>query len=204
MLDRPITGRRIRLRDMILDDVPMWGRWMLPEQRWHELDGPYYPKPSAEDVATMVASVRDRIEAGNWPTPRTRLVVADLASNRLVGQVSWYWESTETNWLSLGIVIFDPEQWGRGLGYEALGLWCDYLLAAMPELARLDLRTWSGNHGMMALARKLGFTEEARFRKARIVAGAFYDGMGYGILREEWNARYPDGFAASLARDVTG
>jgi RimJ/RimL family protein N-acetyltransferase len=69
----------------------------------------------------------------------------------------------------------------------------------MPELARLDLRTWSGNHGMMALARKLGFIEEARFRKARIVDGAYHDGLGYGIRREEWATRYPDGFAASLA-----
>lgn len=51
---------------------------------------------------------------------------------------------------------------------------------------------------MMALARKLGFTEEARFRKARIVNGEYFDGMGYGILRKEWDARYPDGFAASL------
>lgn len=73
----------------------------------------------------------------------------------------------------------------------------------MPELLRLDLRIWSGNHGMMALARKLGFQEEARFRKARILAGAVYDGMGYGVLREEWTARYQQGFAASLERDVS-
>lgn len=35
----------------------------------------------------------------------------------------------------------------------------------------LDLRTWSGNHGMMRLAEKLGFLQEACFRKARIVRG---------------------------------
>ena len=87
---------------------------------------------------------------------------------------------------------------GKGYGYEALGLWGEYLFRAMPELARLDLRTWSGNIGMMRLATKLGFREEARFRKARIVDGVHYDGMGYGVLREEWDARYPDGFAASL------
>jgi putative hydrolase of HD superfamily len=85
------------------------------------------------------------------------------------------------------------------LGYEALGLWGDYLSAAMPELARLDLRTWSGNIGMMRLAGKLGCKEEARFRKARIVNGAYFDGMGYGVLREEWDAQYLDGFAASVS-----
>ncbi|MCP4426555.1 MAG: GNAT family N-acetyltransferase, partial [Chloroflexi bacterium] len=82
----------------------------------------------------------------------------------------------------------------RGIGYEALGLWCEYLWTAVPAIVRLDIRTWSGNIGMMRLAEKLGFKEEARFRDARIVNGDYYDGMGYGILREEWQALYPHGF----------
>jgi RimJ/RimL family protein N-acetyltransferase len=49
---------------------------------------------------------------------------------------------------------------------------------------------------MTRLAVKLGYTLEARFRKARIVKGAYYDGLGYGVLREEWRERYPNGFAA--------
>jgi putative hydrolase of HD superfamily len=56
---------------------------------------------------------------------------------------------------------------------------------------------------MMRLAGKLGFLEEARHRKARIVNGRYYDSMGYGILREEWETRYPDGFAAHLSPVLT-
>ena len=33
---------------------------------------------------------------------------------------------------------------------------------------------------------KLGFTEEARIRRARRVGGEYYDRMVYGVLREEW------------------
>jgi len=43
--------------------------------------------------------------------------------------------------------------------------------------------------GMIKLARKLGFQQEACFRKARIVDGKYYDGLGFGILREEWKNR---------------
>lgn len=128
--------------------------------------------------------------------PRQGLVIVDAETDALLGVVTWYWESEETNWLSVGISIFDPGSWGKGIGYDALGLWTDYLFDAMPEIVRVDLRTWSGNSGMMRLAEKLGFQEEARFRKARIVNGEYYDGMGYGVLREEWQARYPNGFAA--------
>ena len=50
----------------------------------------------------------------------------------------------------------------------------------------------------MRLAEKLGYQEEARFRKARIVNGEYYDGIGFGILREEWEKLYPAGFTAHL------
>jgi RimJ/RimL family protein N-acetyltransferase len=36
------------------------------------------------------------------------------------------------------------------------------------------------------VAVKLGFTEEARIRRARRVGGEYYDRMVYGVLREEW------------------
>ena len=126
-------------------------------------------------------------------------MIAD-EQNAYIGQVSWYWISEETYWPAVGIVIYDPAHWGQGKGYEALGLWSDYLLKAEPKFARLDLRTWSGNHGMMRLAEKLGYQLEARFRNARIVNDAYFDGLGYGVLREEWFSRYPQGFAAYLAK----
>lgn len=87
--------------------------------------------------------------------------------------------------------------WGQGKGYETLGLWSDYLFHNEPQFVRLDLRTWSGNIGMMKLALKVGYKEEARFRMARIVNGEYYDGLGYGILRSEWETLYPDGFTVS-------
>jgi putative hydrolase of HD superfamily len=51
---------------------------------------------------------------------------------------------------------------------------------------------------MMKVAKKLGFTKEAVFRMARIVEGEYYDGLGYGILRTEWEERYTKGFSMSL------
>lgn len=125
------------------------------------------------------------------------MVIADRASDALIGVAAWYWIGQETNWPAIGIALFDPASWGQGLGYAALGCWCEYLWAALPQIVRLDLRTWSGNYGMMRLAEKLGFQQEARFRKARIVRGDYYDGLGYGVLRDEWRARYPDGFGAA-------
>ena len=192
-----IAGRKVRLRNVCLDDLETYRRWQEPGHAWQALDGPYYPKPTIEQVDKTIDLIKKRIAEGNWPSIPTRLMIADRQTDRFLGQVSRYWISEETRWSAVGIVIFDPGDWGQGIGYEALGLWSDYLFEQFPDWVRLDLRTWSGNHGMIKLAKKLGYQQEACFRQARIVDGAYYDGLGFGVLRTEWRAKFPDGFALS-------
>lgn len=193
-----IKGRRVSIRDWVLEDLPIVEGWMQPEHEWHKYDGPYYPQETSAEVKQRLARRKTSIETGEVQNPRRSLIIADITTDTVLGTVSWYWLGEETNWLAVGLSIYDPANWNKGLGYEALGLWSDYLLQANPALVRLDVQTWSGNKGMMRLAEKLGYQQEARFRKARIVNGEHYDGMGYGILREEWNRLYSGGFAARL------
>jgi putative hydrolase of HD superfamily len=195
-----IPGNQIVLRDWQMDDLSTYAPWLQPGHRWQELDGPYYPGPGEAEIVEIIGRLRTRIENGDLDEPRRAMASARRQSNQLVGRLNWYLQSKAEGpkWISVGIAIFDPADWGRSLGYEALGLWSDYLWQAMPSIVRLDIRTWSGNQGMMALAEKLGYVEEARFRQARFVNGNYYDSVGYGVLREEWMARYPAGFAAHL------
>lgn len=192
-----IIGKRIVLRDWQESDLPIYQGWLSNDHQWMQFDGPYYVLDESK-VPEIIGRLRETVAAAAWANPRQRLAIADRATNAFMGMVSRYWESEETKWLSVGIAIYDPAHWGGGLGFEALGLWSDYILQEMPELVRLGLRTWSGNERMMRLAVKLGFVQEACFRKARIVRGEYYDSVGYGILREEWEGRYPQGFGAFL------
>ena len=194
----PIQGPRVRLRDFRLEDLSAYRAWRLPGHAWQALDGPYYAAESVAEIDATIDRLRQRILAGRRPSPRSRLLIADAATDRLVGTVSWYWIGQESWWPAAGISLFDEGRWRQGLGFEALGLWVDYLFRAEPRFRRVDAETWSGNAGMMRLAEKLGFTLEARHRKARRVGGLDYDSLGYGVLREEWIARYPRGFAARL------
>ncbi len=176
----------VQLRDWTLADMELYRHWNTGRHKWMDFDGPYYDKLSLEELDNQIPRLEEYIKADKWPSLRSRQIIASLEDDKLLGQVSRYWQSRETNWLSIGIVIYDEADWGKGIGYEALGLWIDYLFEAMPELVRLDMRTWSGNHGMMKLGKKLGFKQEACFRKARIIKGVYYDSIGMGILREEW------------------
>lgn len=182
-----MTSLKIRLRDWTLADLESYRHWQKPGHQWQTLDGPYYQSKSDESEK-KTENLRKYIESTPFPTPRMHMAIADINTNKLLGSVTSYWESIETNWLCIGITIYDPHYWGKGIGTDAMKLWVDYLFKHRPEIVRLDMRTWSGNQGLMNLARKLGFTQEACFRNARIVDGKYYDGLGYGILRSEWQA----------------
>ena len=189
-----IASTDIVLRDWRPDDLPAYAYWLEPGHEWKKLDAPYYPAPDPAEIPEYVERKQRIIGGAALPVPRTNVVIARADSNELIGAVSAYWESIETLWLTLGIVVYDPRYWGHGVGFTALGLWVEYQFRSRPEIVRLDLRTWSGNRGMIRLAQKLGFQQEACFRRARIVAGQHYDSLAYGILREEWEREYPNGF----------
>ena len=103
-----IHGKRLLLRDWQLSDLETFEHWLQPGHRWQELDGPYYPLPAVEKIPSHVQKVRQQIEKNVWATPRQQLVISDKNSGQMRGRVSWYWQSEETNWLSVGIVIYDP------------------------------------------------------------------------------------------------
>ncbi|WP_413290462.1 GNAT family N-acetyltransferase [Bdellovibrio sp. HCB337] len=183
-----VQGKIVHLRDWIPADVQLYKEWMRPGHEWQKLDGPYYQ--SNEDKSeSIAATLSEKIAKGDFPEIRERLVIADAKTNEFLGTIVSYWESKETNWLCIGLTIYNPRDWSRGVGFESMTLWIDFLFKNRPELVRLDIRTWSGNAGAQKLALKLGFQQEACFRMARIVEGKYYDSLGYGILRSEWESQ---------------
>ncbi len=191
-----IPSADIVLRDWQLADLPAYAYWLEPGHEWGKLDAPYYPGPDFGEIPEYVERKQRTILGAKPLDTRTNVVIARADTDALIGAVNCYWESIETLWLTLGIVIYDPRYWGHGVGHSAMGLWAEYQFHSRPEIVRLDVRTWSGNYGMIRVAQKLGFQQEACFRRARIVDGQYYDSLAYGILREEWQQQYPDGFTA--------
>lgn len=193
-------GEAVRLRHWRPTDLPIYRDWLRPHQDWHTWDGPYFPIISDSAADAYVARLRTAVEedqgviwaradgAPDRTLPVTLAVVADTATDELIGTVSWHWESRETDWARMGISIYDPGLRGSGRGTEAMRLWTDYLFRAT-EWRRLDYSTWSGNTAMVRVGEKLGFSVEGRFRDARVVRGEVFDSVVLGVLRREWESR---------------
>ena len=176
----------IKLKKLELDDLEDYKYWKLPSHKYHLFNGPYFKKDSKEIIDEQIEILKNDLVKRKTVLENKRIISNE--QNEIIGEVSWYWKSKETNWMEIGIIIFNEKYWKKGIGYLALKLWIDNLFKEYNEIIRLGITTWSGNYGMINLAQKLGMKKEAEYRKARIVDGEYFDSISYGILREEWNS----------------
>ena len=181
---------RLLIRTVIEADVIGLHPWLGPDAAWRATDAPYLPRPSAQDNDSFCAGLVLQARAGTPERPPRFAAIAERGTDTLLGLLTWYWEARESDWRRLGIVIYSPEHWRAGLGTEAFGAWTDYIFATTSAV-RLDFATWSGHPGMLGVGRRLGFVQEARFRRARVVDGVRHDAIVMGVLREHW--RTPPG-----------
>lgn len=176
----------IVLRELELKDLEAYLYWNHPSREFHKYNGPYYDKRNEQELTRHVDELGLALLRGEKGVLKNKKLIAERETGELIGEVNWYWKSEETLWMEVGVVIFNEHYWGNGIGSAALTMWIDEIFINRPELVRIGLSTWSGNLRMMKLAEKLGLKQEAVYKKARIVAGQYYDSVSFGILKEDW------------------
>jgi RimJ/RimL family protein N-acetyltransferase len=168
------------IRPIIEEDLPILWELMYKEElpEWTKWDAPYF----GHERLTYEEYMNKKDTVINQPS-RWAIEV----NGEVIGTVSYYWEHKPSNWLEMGIVIYNSNFWSGGYGTRAIRLWINHLFNTMP-LVRVGYTTWSGNVRMIKVGEKLGMTMEARLRKCRFYNGQYYDSIRMGILREEWEA----------------
>lgn len=174
-----LQGEKVVLRLLAASDLVDYERWNDNTRPSMQTDGPWYD----EDLSKLIAGRRQRLATGQQSPYRSLEI--DTAKGIHIGWLNFYYNADNPHASETGIHIAEHDYWGAGLGTEALSLWVDYLFQAW-GLHRLGMTTWSGNPGMIRVARKLGFMQEGCRRQGCNVKGKFYDIIALGILREEW------------------
>jgi len=128
----------------------------------------FIKKRSENELKIYIQNLRERIQNKDSTLNSYSQIIALKNSNQMIGQVSAYWVCKETQWLDIGIVIFDENFWGKGIGEKALKLWMTKVFITFPKIIRLGLSTWSGNMSMMTLAEKLGLRLDAVYAKQEL------------------------------------
>ncbi|MGR8827698.1 GNAT family N-acetyltransferase [Leuconostoc citreum] len=157
-----------------------WEKSYGPEAdlKWMQFNGPYFQDP----VLTWEAFY-DHHLTRSVNNPMRKLIIYN---GTIVGELSAYWtDGTLKQWLELGIVLFDSDSWGHGIGTAAFRLWIQEMFDLFSYLPHVGFTTWSGNKGMQVLGEKVGMTKEGVIRNVRYWKSEYYDVIKYGILRNE-------------------
>jgi len=173
-------------RDLELSDLEDYFVWNHPSREFHTFNGPYFQKDTEDELQWKIEDYRISLKSWKSHVLWQKEIIADKGTNKIIGEVNWYWKSEETLWMEVWIVIFNEQYWGQWLGTIILKDWITKIFYENPQIIRLWLSTWSGNIWMIRVAEKLWLIQEANYRKARIVDGNYYNSLSYGILREEW------------------
>lgn len=166
----------VRLRPVAEPDLAMFRRFAT-EPGLIGLDWAGYRDPGAP--------ARRYAEDGYLGERDGRLVVQVEPEQAAAGFVSYrsgiyggrapYWE--------IGIALL-PEWRGRGVGWRAQALLCDYLFAHTPA-QRIQAGTHAENVAEQRSLEKAGFQLEGVVRACEFRAGAWRDGHLYSRLRDD-------------------
>lgn len=168
LMIRPITEKDLMdIWELVYkEEAPEWKKW----------DAPYYPHTTKTNEEFMK-------ETNHWGGQESRWAIE--VNGHFIGMVSYYWEDKPSKWLEMGIILYQSNHWGKGIGTRALKMWMNHLFNTLP-IQRVGFTTWSGNKRMIQVGEKLGMKMEAKIRRVRYYKGHYYDSIRMGLLREEW------------------
>lgn len=181
-MNKHLTNSKIAIYPIEINDLDfIWkSAYGQKENTWMDWNGPYFNNPVYKKEEFINEVGKRWIEDGNtW---------CITYNNEIVGTVSYYYgDGSLKKWMEVGICIYNPEYWNKGISTTALTLWIDHLFENVTDLPHIGFTTWSGNKGMMRVGEKTGMLLEGRIRKVRYWQNQYWDSIKYGVLREEWN-----------------
>lgn len=182
MPDTPFEGRLIRLRAFEPDDAPAVEAYL----NHPAVVGRRYVPWSFSDTAPLSGQQAAAI-LQQWAGTEKGLTLAVVqqASGQVVGHAGCDWE-WDPHHPSVSLVI-DPARQRQGLGSEALALLLGYLFDYTPAH---NVACWIAgwNREGQSLARRHGFQDAGRLRRAGLHQGAYFDLVVMDLLRREWQA----------------
>lgn len=111
-----------------------------------------------------------------------------LGSKAAIGNCGLRNVDTDNGSAEVSIAIIGRENWGKGLGTDAMRALVDFAFGEM-RLERIWLRVFDYNPRAIRSYEKVGFVKEVLLRKDRFHRGAHHDVHLMAIIRPDWLAQ---------------
>ena len=170
-----LKNEKITLRHIKESDIENYIHWTTVETDWMNWDAPW-EWIEDPDPTSFVEWQRTLLN-----NPTDGKLEIETRAGKHIGWCNSYYVDDDKEKLAIGIDIPSLDARGKGYAFSALTLFMKHLFA---EREILYTQTWSGNLPMIALAKKLGFTEVRRLKDLREINGKKYDSLTFAITKE--------------------
>jgi RimJ/RimL family protein N-acetyltransferase len=179
-MERPYRiGRRVYLRPVEMEDVPMMCRWM---------NHPEVTRTLRVWRPMSVANEREWVEHVSRSQNDVACVIVTREEGRPIGTCGLMRIDWQARSAGFGIGIGEPDAWGKGFGTEATQLMTDIAFDTL-NLNRVWLEVFAGHDSARHVYEKCGYRLEGTQRQAAFRDGAYVDAHLMSVLRPEWEAR---------------
>ena len=175
---------------MVESDIEDDMRWHTLETKWKLWDEPWEQDEAFNREQFFESALQDlaKLEDLKNESPFRWSLEIDFEDGTHIGTVDTYMmdsdyrrvarqeiSENQVYYYELGIAIFEPAYWNRGLGTQALTAYIQHHFENKHD--EIYLETWSGNDRMVKSASRLGFFICEVQEHLRIVNGRTYDGL---------------------------
>jgi RimJ/RimL family protein N-acetyltransferase len=172
-----LRGERVTLRRKRPDDKQLFYRWKCRSEWW--------PLYMPQDPDGFSAPTRQEFEA-KWrgdPTPHQWIVETEHGVP--LGTCGYYCFDRDNRSAELAYLLYEAQYWRKGYATDAARRIVRHLFEDL-KLHRVHSGTWAGNVGSLRVQQKSGLRIESHGRDCYLVDGKWYDGLGTGMLEEEY------------------
>ena len=167
-----IPGRRVVLRPIEEEDLPLILRWQNhPEVWWYmDYEGPFTLEDIREDEA--------RSRQDGFPFVIT-------VDGRAIGRIGLNRFRRRDRICALYLYVGEPEFWGRGYARDAVMALLAHAFDRL-DLHQVELWTLADNDRVIRVYERCGFRHEARLRDRSFKDGRWVDHVLMSVTREEF------------------
>jgi diamine N-acetyltransferase len=177
-----IFGKRIRLRGVEKEDLPLFVEWLNDPE---VIEGLMYFQPlSYEEELRWFENLAEH------PVSERPLAIEIQEGDKwhMIGNCGFHNISAINRSAEVGIFIGEKSLWNMGYGSETMQLLLKYGFESL-NLNRISLVVYDDNSGAIRAYEKAGFVLEGRLRQAKYKHGRYGDEMIMSVLRSEWDEK---------------